>query len=258
MSLERDLDTFWKSYLPVLEIVENASEETDQGRLQDKSKKLFSELEMPDGWSIETVKRDKWYDGLLVSEVRIPYADSKAHLELKPKYRESEDGKIVWDSAARQTARERELGIRKSISYYADIFVNFKPQVKPDWQRDKSHHLPDYRRTKSAVGVMTAEIESGSASFYSFKRAEFVKAEQEKPDWVIGERGLELRKIPIMRLIAIRLNYRQLEEGMSDEEMTRAMGEMYEGYTYITSMAFRVEDLGSGEIDRFLQHIGIE
>jgi hypothetical protein len=254
MALEADLSRFWASYIPVLDIVEAASSSSEQGGLHDKVEVLLHGLDVMPGWEVRVTDKGKWYDGLLVSEVRILYGEGM-HLALKPKYVETGDCEVFWDCA------ERRQDVRRFASSMPtdDMFLYFVPPIHAEWKKDDKHHLPDYRTLKSDTGLLEVTLEDGRGSFISHKRAEFIKADMAKPMLEVGENGIpRIRQQPLARLVGVKLGYPEMDVTMSDDEMGALWDEMFLGYTCIKFISFSGKELGSGEIDRFMQHIGID
>ena len=253
MSLEQDLSSFWNSYLPVVQAVEAMSAGDLSGK--EHALALYNNIVRAQDWQIALFDQQKWYDGLLLSEVRIPCAGVSKNLLFRPKYKELPDGKVIWYSEKKQQERDR---IFKQIQAY-DVAIHFSPHFRPDWQRADHHHLRDFRTFTSSVGVLDACLEERGSVFVSQERSLWHRQLQDEYDSdAQGFPSLSPKQKPRLKLISVQLGYPELEEGMSDEEMAKTMGGMWEGYSYIHSIQFRAEDLGSGEIDRFLKHVGIQ
>ncbi len=247
MTLENDLQAFWKSYVPVLQAVECAQPIPESGR--DRIKTLLSQLRTPPHWKVEIMADDAWYRNLLVSGVTIP-AEGR-QLILRPVYRK--DGEtIVWYSEERQLTKG-------SPRAEDDMSIYFEPQIKPAWEKDEGHRHADYRMLNSDIGRLTVMLEDGKGAFCSHERAKWLEDEDKKPRFYIGADGeLKYREPQRANLIMVRLDYRHPTDDMTDEEMGQLMDEMWEGYTYITAIRFRARDVGSGEINKFLEHVGVK
>ncbi len=254
MSLESDLKTFWESYQPVLQLVETASGATDIPELRQKMDLLQPTLITLPFWEIHYDHPQKWYDSLVLSEINLPCTGATNSLSLKPKYQEADD-KVSWNSAERQQVSERDV----STDHYWDFSLYFKPEIKPKWKSAGERYAHDVVKLKSSVGEISASTEDGSGSFISVERGKFLAEEEAKPRIIVGEDGWPReRELLPARIIKVRLGYKTIEQGLSDEEMGKQMTQMYEGYTYVTSIQFRISDLGAGEVDRFLQHLGVK
>ncbi len=255
MGLEADLELFWDSYVPALKLVEDASATSDHSVLAGTVAEAEKKIVLKPGWSIERPAQGRWYDPLLIGKVVIPYSE-KGRVLFHPEYREK-DGKVYWNSFERNNSRF------VSDSSHLDAMLDFDPQLLPAWKADpksfsEGGHHHDWRQYKDAIGETTVMLEDASGAFISYERVRFNREDDKKPMYVVGPKGITIRAKPKPVLISVKLDYKHLDSGMTDDEMGAAMGAMYEGYTWVTRIQFCIGDLGQGEVDRFLQHLEIE
>ena len=211
MTLETDLTTFWKSYEPVLELLENVSETSHQGILLDAFQGLLSELVFPDSWKLFLFEEDEWYDQLLVSKFEIPH--SKGLIDFKPTYSSLNP--------------QRQPVSNNNLLYDASIIFN--PKILPDWRRDETSHLNDYRINTSSFGLLEATLENGNATFFpSSSRSNFFT--------------LQLEPASVY-------NVQNQDESF--------LSELYKGCSSIGTLELRMHELGNGALDAFLNHLEI-
>lgn len=280
MVLESNLRTLWTAYQPMLKLLEATSSPSDLDV-------DFSNLKILDGLEVTSLRESKdreekrthmrqdrhWQDAFLLGEIKVRY-DSNKRLIIVPRYK-FDGGRVVWFSADQQS---ESGGMPKCFD---DMTMNFKPRVKPDWQKDPTHHCRDYRFHESDFGRITTLLQDGKGNYFSEERGKFLRDEERvleyhkrrnlqtvMKDPMYGsydaEEALRIARTlsphlcpePPAQLLNLSFDNR---EPRSDEQGVIGFDEIRAGMEYLSRVSFRFNDLGEpGGVDDFLRHMEIE
>jgi len=224
MSFESQLLDVWAQYIPVIECVERHTPATAEV-FSAEVRPLIERVVLPAGWQYKG-----WSDGVWCQDalqcVRIPYAEGKSAVFV-PRFEKDGEGRVWWASAERSRASDRKRGWY--VSGYDDASLIFEPRIKPAWEGRGSDYARDMVTSRSGFGTLSASMEDGSGQFVS-------------SGWADAKRnGQSLGIVAIVRLgYGNQVNF----------------DEMYAGYQYVHKVSFAMSNVGKGELDALLAHLG--
>lgn len=240
MGIEQDLKSFWESYLPVLNFVGGLSSSVDKKNIERNIETqiagLFLDLQVPTGWSVFKTFEKKWYDGLLVSDLTISNSDNTKSLIFKPKYYETKEGKV--------SLFEPDMMLE-----YDNAAIHFKPCILPEWSSPGANYrTKDYVINKSNIGILDCLKEEGKGSFVSHEWAKHMQEVIARPMFELKDNQIVSSNENLRKILVPKFGY-------NNEDPFKIFLDCHDGYKYLQSVMFNVENIGKGEIDKLLEHL---
>ncbi|MBD3318847.1 hypothetical protein GF342_02970 [Candidatus Woesearchaeota archaeon] len=258
MVREDELQRFWKSYEPLLSLVESvtaADPSFDRAEIQKRAARLQSQLQVPQGITVnwkacQVGIGPAWYDKFIIGNLQ--WQQGSTALTLRPCYAHPAHAGIVLD---RRTRHSRGF-------YEPNLFIHFNPRPRPQWKHVDKEFVE--REDVSTHGTLIASRITRCGKFISKELDKAFDAHRVLPPYYTREELEEMNRtkystdypswIPRKRrapevMIGVRLASNKNPQ--DDSPFITDTGSK----EYVAELRFHHSVLGTGELDATLEHL---